>query len=84
MRHLFRVRRPRTVSEKLRPSVDLDEAKELGTKIGALIGRGIEGEDGMEAGAASSRCAPRRPELASGRRGEPPSPGHAPRPGPVS
>jgi uncharacterized membrane protein len=28
-----------------------DEAIELGTKIGALIGLGIEGEDGMEAGA---------------------------------
>jgi uncharacterized membrane protein len=28
-----------------------DEAVELGTKIGALIGLGIEGEDGMEAGA---------------------------------
>ena len=28
-----------------------DEAVELGTKVGALIGLGIEGEDGMEAGA---------------------------------
>ena len=28
-----------------------DEAVELGTKIGALIGLGIEGEEGMEAGA---------------------------------
>ena len=28
-----------------------DEAIELGTKIGALIGLGIEGEEGMEAGA---------------------------------
>ena len=28
-----------------------DEAKELGTVIGALIGLGIEGEEGMEAGA---------------------------------
>ena len=30
-----------------------DEAIELGTKIGALIGLGIEGEDGLEAGAAA-------------------------------
>ena len=29
------------------------EAIELGTKIGALIGLGIEGEEGMEAGAAA-------------------------------
>jgi uncharacterized membrane protein len=29
-----------------------EEAIELGTKIGALIGLGIEGEEGMEAGAA--------------------------------
>jgi uncharacterized membrane protein len=29
-----------------------DEAIELGTKIGALVGLGIEGEEGMEAGAA--------------------------------
>ncbi|MFB4300899.1 hypothetical protein [Actinomadura sp. NTSP31] len=29
-----------------------DEAVELGSKIGALIGLGIEGEEGMEAGAA--------------------------------
>src|ERR1022692_5107937 len=28
-----------------------DEAIEVGTKIGALIGLGIEGEEGMEAGA---------------------------------
>src|SRR6188472_745567 len=28
-----------------------DEAVELGTKIGVLIGLGIEGEEGMEAGA---------------------------------
>ena len=28
-----------------------DEAVELGSKVGALIGLGIEGEDGMEAGA---------------------------------
>ena len=28
-----------------------DEAVELGTKVGALIGLGIEGEEGMEAGA---------------------------------
>jgi uncharacterized membrane protein len=30
-----------------------DEAIELGTTIGALIGLGIEGEDGMDAGAAA-------------------------------
>ena len=30
-----------------------DEAIELGSKIGALIGLGIEGEEGMEAGAAA-------------------------------
>jgi uncharacterized membrane protein len=30
-----------------------DEAIELGTKIGALVGLGIEGEEGMEEGAAA-------------------------------
>jgi len=30
-----------------------DEAIELGTKVGALIGLGIEGEEGMEAGAVA-------------------------------
>jgi hypothetical protein len=30
-----------------------DEAVELGTKIGALVGLGIEGEEGMEAGVAA-------------------------------
>ena len=30
-----------------------DEAIELGSKIGALIGLGVDGEDGMEAGAAA-------------------------------
>ena len=30
-----------------------EEAKELGTKVGALVGLGIEGEEGMEAGAAA-------------------------------
>ena len=30
-----------------------DEAVEIGSKIGALIGLGIEGEEGMEAGAAA-------------------------------
>jgi len=30
-----------------------DEAIELGSKVGALIGLGIEGEEGMEAGAAA-------------------------------
>ena len=39
-----------------------DEAIELGTTIGALIGLGIEGEEGMEAGA---RPAPRRAPRAS-------------------
>ena len=32
-----------------------DEAIELGSKIGALIGLGIEGEEGMEAGADAGR-----------------------------
>jgi len=32
-------------------NLTLDEAVEMGTKIGALIGLGIEGEDGMEKGA---------------------------------
>ena len=37
------------------------EAIEYGTKIGALIGLGIEGEDGIEAGAAAApRRSPRR------------------------
>jgi uncharacterized membrane protein len=30
-----------------------EEAIELGSKVGALVGLGIEGEDGMEAGAAA-------------------------------
>src|SRR4051812_39210207 len=30
-----------------------DEAIELGSKIGALIGLGVEGEEGMEAGAVA-------------------------------
>jgi uncharacterized membrane protein len=34
-------------------NLSTDEAIELGTKIGALIGLGIEGEDGMEAGAVA-------------------------------
>jgi uncharacterized membrane protein len=34
-------------------NVTKDEAIELGTKIGALIGLGIEGEEGMEAGAVA-------------------------------
>ena len=33
-------------------NLTLDEAVELGSKVGALIGLGIEGEEGMEAGAA--------------------------------
>jgi uncharacterized membrane protein len=36
-----------------------DEAIELGSKIGALIGLGIEGEEGMEAGAAAGAEAAR-------------------------
>jgi uncharacterized membrane protein len=34
-------------------NLSTDEAIELGTKIGALIGLGVEGEEGMEAGAAA-------------------------------
>jgi uncharacterized membrane protein len=34
-------------------NLSADEAIELGTKIGALIGLGIEGEEGMEAGAVA-------------------------------
>jgi len=34
-----------------------DEASELGTKIGALIGLGIEGEEGAEAGALAGATA---------------------------
>src|SRR5512143_2000527 len=34
-----------------------DEAIELGTKVGALIGLGIEGEEGMEAGAQAGAAA---------------------------
>jgi uncharacterized membrane protein len=34
-------------------NLSTDEAIELGTKIGALIGLGIEGEEGMEAGAVA-------------------------------
>ena len=53
-----------------------DEAIELGTTIGALIGLGIEGEEGMEAGAAAGaeaaaegihRCRTRRPGTCSRR-----------------
>ena len=32
-------------------NLSTDEAIELGTKVGALIGLGVEGEEGMEAGA---------------------------------
>jgi hypothetical protein len=49
-----------------------DEAVELGTKVGALIGLGIEGEQGMEAGAvagAEAAHAPRRPTSARSLRG---------------
>jgi uncharacterized membrane protein len=34
-----------------------DEAIELGSKVGALIGLGIEGEEGLEAGAAAGAVA---------------------------
>jgi uncharacterized membrane protein len=34
-------------------NLSTEEAIELGTKIGALIGLGVEGEEGMEAGAAA-------------------------------
>jgi uncharacterized membrane protein len=34
-----------------------DEAKELGRTVGALIGLGIEGEEGLEAGAAAGEAA---------------------------
>ena len=34
-------------------NLTLDEAVELGSKVGALIGLGIEGEEGAEAGAAA-------------------------------
>ncbi len=34
-------------------NLSTEEAVELGSKIGALIGLGIEGEDGVEAGAAA-------------------------------
>jgi uncharacterized membrane protein len=34
-------------------NLSTDEAIELGSKIGALIGLGVEGEEGMEAGAAA-------------------------------
>src|SRR3982074_898073 len=36
-----------------------DEATELGSKVGALIGLGIEGEEGLEAGAGAGAPAPR-------------------------
>jgi uncharacterized membrane protein len=38
-------------------NLSTDEAVELGTKIGALIGLGIEGEAGMEVGAALGAAA---------------------------
>jgi Predicted membrane protein len=37
-----------------------EEAIELGSKIGALIGLGIDGEEGMEAGAERARNRPPR------------------------
>ena len=45
-----------------------DEAIELGTKIGALIGLGIEGEEGLEAGAAAAPRPPSRGSRSSTRR----------------
>ena len=41
-----------------------DEAIELGSKIGALIGLGIEGEEGAEAGAVAGRRGGRPPTAA--------------------
>jgi uncharacterized membrane protein len=38
-------------------NLTLDEAVELGSKVGALIGLGIEGEDGLEAGAEAGAVA---------------------------
>ena len=40
-----------------------DEAIELGSKVGALIGLGIEGEEGFEAGAVAERAKRLQPEL---------------------
>jgi uncharacterized membrane protein len=38
-------------------NLTLDEARELGTTVGALIGLGIEGEEGLEKGAAAGAAA---------------------------
>jgi uncharacterized membrane protein len=38
-------------------NLSADEAVELGTKIGALVGLGIEGEEGMEKGAEAGAAA---------------------------
>ena len=38
-------------------NLTLDEAVELGTKVGALIGLGIEGEEGLEKGAEAGALA---------------------------
>ncbi|HET9005977.1 MAG TPA: hypothetical protein VFQ04_04615 [Actinomycetes bacterium] len=38
-------------------NLTLDEAAELGSKVGALIGLGIEGEEGLEAGAEAGALA---------------------------
>ena len=38
-------------------NLTLDEAVELGSKVGALIGLGIEGEEGIEAGAEAGALA---------------------------
>ncbi len=42
-----------------------DEAIELGSKVGALIGLGIEGEEGLEAGADRRRGGRRRTGITS-------------------
>src|SRR4051794_41903335 len=64
-----------------------DEAVELGSKVGALVGLGIEGEEGLVAGAeAGAAGAPPRPPVFSARtggggaRGSPKHPGPAPVP----
>ena len=46
-----------------------DEAVELGSKVGALIGLGIEGEEGMEVGRRGGRRGRRRRRAGVRRRG---------------
>jgi uncharacterized membrane protein len=41
-------------------NLSTEDAIELGSKVGALVGLGIEGEDGMEAGAALGAAAAER------------------------